>query len=164
LALGVEMKRLAIIAGLAFFSLSLATYPVRAQQKSVFEVGAEEDARLAKKPLLNLAGNWSGTTDDSLAGEGTYTAMITQSGKHISGSWSARFSDFTNSGTLTGTVTTDSVSIFLDRPITGFPKCHGNFKAKPATDTSISGTYKTSACGKDFKGEHGTISITPASS
>jgi hypothetical protein len=138
----------------------------QAQDKSIFQEGAAEDAAakpLTKKPLLSIAGGWSGTINDSLGGPGTFTAEFSQTKNKVGGTWSAVFKDLTNNGSITGTVTTDSATIDLDRPLTGFPHCHSVLRAKPASDTSISGPYTVSSCGKLFKGEHGTISITPDS-
>jgi hypothetical protein len=146
--------------------LLLSSQLAQAQDRSIFQEGAAEDeaARsLTKKPLLNVAGSWSGTIDDSLGGTGTFTAEFSQTKNKVGGTWSAVFKDLTNNGSISGTVTTDSATIDLDHPLTGFPHCHSVLRAKPASDTSISGPYTVSSCGKLFKGEHGTISITPDS-
>jgi hypothetical protein len=61
----------------------------------------------------SLSGSWAGTINDSMAGQGTVTASISQSGNNIVGTWQATFPDLVNGGTLEGYVNGNSVVFSL---------------------------------------------------
>ena len=76
--------------------------------------------------------------------------IISQTGGELSGS----FSDFFNSGTISGTVTSkDKVKIRLK--ISG--KCGASFHGEFEDGDQISGVYKVSGCKVT---DHGTIDAT----
>jgi hypothetical protein len=65
-------------------------------------------------PSTPLSGAWAGTLTDSVAGAGTFSSTITESGSTLSGTYTDTFPGLptaNNSGTLSGTVNGSSVTI-----------------------------------------------------
>ncbi len=62
-----------------------------------------------------LAGRWTGTIADGVAGSGTAVLTMQQVGVAVSGTWAATFADAgsSKSGSLSGTMVGLSVSLFL---------------------------------------------------
>lgn len=62
---------------------------------------------------FNYAGQWSGTIQDSLAGNGIVSATLTQSGSDIGGTWQATFTGGGNGGTAVGAINGSQVILEL---------------------------------------------------
>lgn len=62
---------------------------------------------------FDYSGQWTGTIQDSIAGTGTVSASLAQSGNQLGGTWSATFNAGNNGGSLTGVITGNSVVIEL---------------------------------------------------
>jgi hypothetical protein len=63
----------------------------------------------------SIAGTWSGTMTDVLAGPGTLQFSITQSESSLTGTWTMKFPAAANpvGGTLTGTLSGSNVTLVL---------------------------------------------------
>lgn len=86
----------AVTSWLAWVGLAMVPALAHAQ-----EVDADTDVNAISAPeaAIPVAGHWSGTINDSVAGPGTLDLLINQSGKHIRGSFDASFSDSTEDQT-----------------------------------------------------------------
>ena len=62
---------------------------------------------------FTYSGTWVGTIVDSVAGPGTVTATMSQSGSNLVGTWQSTFADGSNGGTLAGLIRTNDVIIEL---------------------------------------------------
>jgi hypothetical protein len=133
-----------------------------AQDSSVFHDQSVD--KFAKEALQNITGTWSGTIYDSThvpSPNGEFGMVVTQTKKKVSGTWSA-FGE--NIGEVVGTVTAQAITLNFYVPVQGHPKCHITIKSKPASDTSISGSFPhVSSCGPGYAGEYGTITMTNTS-
>ena len=63
----------------------------------------------------NLAGTWTGTIQDSVAGFGTLLLTISQTDTQLTGTWQSTFPNPTNNngGTLSGTVGDPAIALVL---------------------------------------------------
>jgi len=103
---------------------------------------------------FSYTGSWSGTINDSVAGAGTITASLAQSGSTFAGTWQAVFSSGTNGGSLTGTVNGTSVIVDLEPSSTS--ACPYNVVAS-RSGSQLSGNYSAYNCTGTITG---TLSIT----
>jgi hypothetical protein len=64
----------------------------------------------------SLSGVYFGSIQDNVAGPGTLEIDITQSGSNYSGTFDATFDNpsFDNSGTISGTIDGNSITVFID--------------------------------------------------
>jgi len=127
--------------------------------------GGGSSSSTPSTPATNVAGNYAGTLTDNLAGSGTATLDITQSGSTLGGTFSDVFSNasLNNAGTIAGTINGSTIQITLTGP-TG--SCPFAFTGT-LSGTTISGSYaSTTACtfpGSSATTDGGTITVTPAS-
>lgn len=63
---------------------------------------------------FSYGGTWSGTIQDSVAGNGTIRVALTQAGTTLVGTWSASFVGSDNGGSLVGLVNGDQVVLELN--------------------------------------------------
>jgi hypothetical protein len=103
----------------------------------------------------SVAGDWSGDIDDHIGGEGTIEFAIDQTGKNLSGTWSATF----GGGDFTGTISSNG-ALKLDLSASSVTDCHLSAKGKLVGSDQIKGTYKVEDCGTEDKGDHGTFDIS----
>ncbi|GEM_PF-5693216 len=92
----------------------------------------------------SVAGNYSGSSRDSQAGNGIVSAAITQNGSIVSGYWGSAYSNGVNGGTLSGTVTGNTVSGTLTSQVAG--GCSGTFSGTVSGST-FSGSYTGTSAG-----------------
>ncbi len=163
-----KISRFAPILGAAvLFSATALAFNVsssRAQDSSIFS--GQQDSSISpdkKKPPLNISGDWSGTIEDNLAGEGTLDAEFTEtSNGTLGGTWTFMFDAGTDFGTIKGKASSDKVDItFVFAPKAPFIHCRFSVSDKNASDSDISGNYKFKACGPLTKHEHGSLEISP---
>jgi len=106
-----------------------------------------------KTPPPDVAGDWSGEADDVKNGISTIDVDIDQTGKKLSGTWSADFGGGTFKGSING----------KDQLKANFKVeagCHITVVGLLVEPNEISGTYKWVGCGKSLKHDHGTFDIT----
>lgn len=103
---------------------------------------------------FSYTGNWAGNINDSVAGAGTMTASLTQSGSTFVGTWQAVFSSGSNGGSLTGTINGSSVVVDLEP--SNASACPYNVVAQRA-GSQISGNYSAYNCTGTITG---TLTIT----
>jgi hypothetical protein len=108
----------------------------------------------AKTPPPDISGSYSGPADDHRHGAGTISAMISQTGAVLSGTWETDIHGGA-SGTLTGTVKSNG-SVKMRLTIGGHCglNVHGIFEH----GDEITGVYHVSGCGR--KPDFGTFDIT----
>lgn len=96
-------------------------------------------------PVTSIAGNYTGTVHDNLAGAGAATLNLTQSGSTLGGTFADSFSSSSenNSGSVAGTISGASVQLTLTSGQAG--DCPYFFTGTIA-GTTISGTYTTQSC------------------
>ena len=166
-----KISRFVLILGaVALFSVSTLAFAISGahaqdQDGSIFS-GQQDDSSVSpdkKKPPLNISGDWSGSLDDNLAGEGILDAEFTEtSNGTLGGTWSFTFGSGTDFGTIKGKATSDKVSItFVFAPKPPFIHCRFSVSDKHASDSDISGNYKFTACGPLTKHERGSLDISP---
>ncbi len=104
--------------------------------------------------VINYSGSWVGSIQDSVAGSGTVSATLTQSGTSIVGTWQAVFAAGTNGGSLSGVVNGSQVILELfPSSVTACP-----FRVvATGSATSMSGNYAAFNCTGSITG---TISMT----
>lgn len=97
----------------------------------------------------NYSGTWTGTMQDSVAGPGTATVTMTQSGSDLAGTWQAVFAQGTNGGSAVGVVNGNEVAMEL------YPSqataCPYNVVATRSGDT-LSGNYAAFNCTESVTG------------
>lgn len=84
------------------------------------------DQPAAPSSVPSLSGEWAGSIQHSLSGEGTLSLVVSQRGPGILGQWTAAYADASagQSGTFSGTITGMPFTLFL-RP--SVPRvCGGN--------------------------------------
>jgi hypothetical protein len=107
-----------------------------------------------KKPPADIAGFWSGPIDDSIFGEGTFNVTIDETAKgKLSGSWNDTFG---GSGNFKGTVNSKGETRFNLR---GGGACRASGVGLLVSADELTGTYRLEHCGKQEKGEHGTLDL-----
>lgn len=92
---------------------------------------------------FNYGGQWSGTIQDSVAGSGTITATLTQSGSSIGGTWQATFLAGVNGGSAVGVINGSQVALEL-HPSDAMA-CPYNVVAH-RTGSTLSGNYSAFNC------------------
>ena len=106
--------------------------------------GDEEDT--------SLSGTYVGTIQDSVVGAGTVRITLSQTGSTLSGTWQMTFANpnFTNSGSLSGTVSGQSITLTLtpSNPTT----CPFNVTATMMGANRFVGTYAAFNCGDTVAG------------
>jgi hypothetical protein len=112
---------------------------------------ATDDSATPSVP--DITGSYSGTLDDHKLGIGDVSMDITQTGKKITGSWTATFG---GPGTLKGVVTSKG-RVLARLKITGQGACGLNVEGKFANGNEISGHYQVTGCGHS---DHGTFDMT----
>ncbi len=104
------------------------------------------------KPL-SIAGNYSGSNSDSMAGAGTLTIDIVQAGMSVSGLWTFTYPHASLAATsFTGALSGQTLS--LNIPATSFAPCAYSVNAM-VSGKQISGSYSSSTCGNS-----GTFLVT----
>jgi hypothetical protein len=105
----------------------------------------------------NLAGTWTGTIQDSLAGTGALLLTIGQRDTQLSGSWQSTFPDPANNngGNLSGTVGDASIALVLSASRPG--ACSFTVAANRDDDRHFTGTYASFNCGR---AQGGTLDVT----
>jgi hypothetical protein len=164
------LRFIPLLGAVVLFSATTLAFTVsgaRAQDQdgSIFS-GQQDDSSVSpdkKKPPLNISGDWSGTIEDNLAGEGILDAEFTEtSNGTLGGTWTFMFDEGTDFGTIKGKATSDKVSItFVFAPKAPFVHCRFAVSDKHASDTDIRGNYKFTACGPLTKHEHGSLDMSP---
>jgi hypothetical protein len=93
-------------------------------------------------PSVSLTGTWVGTEIDTVAGTGNLTAILTQSGSTLSGTYSLTFPNpiFSNSGTLNGTLNGSSISMTATPSLATFCPALDTATVNSA-GTQITGSY-----------------------
>ncbi|MGH7897036.1 MAG: hypothetical protein ACREQQ_03740 [Candidatus Binatia bacterium] len=105
-----------------------------------------------------LSGSYIGTIQDNIAGPGTLDVDITQSGSSYSGSFFARYANpgFDNSGTVSGTVSGNEITIIInsaDPSVCDFigsgtrrseDRITGSFQETESCIDDVSGTFDIS--------------------
>lgn len=105
---------------------------------------------------FNYSGSWAGSIQDSVAGTGSVTASMTQSGTDFVGTWAADFAgtQYDNGGSLYGIINNESVVIDL-QPSNSMA-CPFDVVANRSGST-LSGNYSAYNCSVTVTG---TLSIT----
>jgi hypothetical protein len=152
-----------VVFGFAVGVLLVLSSGLARAQSSILGDQLSPDAEESEaKSVPNITGSWSGDIYDSThegSTEGDFNMEVTQTKNKVTGSWNA-FSG-ANEGELVGTVSSKEISLSFYVPVEGHLKCHITIKSKPASTTSISGSFPhVSSCGPSYKGEHGTITMT----
>jgi hypothetical protein len=159
-----------VIAGvLAAMSTLPMTRTAFAQDAPAAEASADAGSPDA---VIDVTGSWSGTITDDVAGAGTITLSLVQTGRKLeSGSgWTVTFNDFPGTppqyvgGMAKGSLVTEKSAVVLRLVSASFDKksCRVVLKSTTASGTQIKGTYNYVDCGKQFKGdEGGSFSVTP---
>jgi hypothetical protein len=108
-----------------------------------------------------IAGDYSGTISDSIAGSGALGLSVTQSGNKISGQFADTFSDFPqdNTGSIAGTVTGSSFTGSM-KSILGM--CRLSLEGS-VSGTTLSGTFSASSCSYAETGTFSVAIFTPPS-
>jgi len=103
---------------------------------------------------FSYGGNWVGTINDSIAGSGTMTAAMAQSGSNLVGTWQATFAAGSNGGNLIGVIQGNQVVLQMNPsdPTT----CPFEAVATRSGST-LSGTYAAFNCTAVITG---TVSMT----
>ncbi len=109
---------------------------------------------------ISVAGNWSGTLSDSLAGTGRLAFTFAQSAAALSGTWSTTYSNpgYNNGGSLSGSVSGSSVTLTLTPSVPTY--CPYNVTGTLSGST-LSGTYAAFNCTVAVSG---TFSAAPGTS
>lgn len=102
----------------------------------------------------NYGGSWAGTIQDSVAGTGSVTMSMTQSGTDLAGTWQAVFAAGTNGGTAVGVV--NGSQVVLELYPSDVSACPYNVVATRNGDT-LSGNYSAFNCTATVTG---TLSVT----
>jgi hypothetical protein len=92
---------------------------------------------------FDYGGTWAGSIQDSLAGPGTASLTMTQSGSNLAGTWQATFSTGNNGGSLVGVVNGNEVVLELHPSNPSF--CPYNVVAQRSGST-LAGTYAAFNC------------------
>jgi hypothetical protein len=98
----------------------------------------------------SLSGNWSGNVNDSVAGRGTVTLSISQSGNSFVGTWQAVFAEGVNSGSLQGFAQSDS-SVVIQLHPSNPSACPYNVVAN-WSGNALSGNYSAFNCSQNVSG------------
>jgi len=163
-----KSRVVALLSAVVLFSgttLAITSARAQAQDASVFS-GQQDDSKTspdAKKPPLNIAGPWSGSLEDNLAGEGIIGVEFTETSNGIlGGTWTFTFDEGVDFGTITGKAGSDSVDVtFVFAPKAPFLKCRFTAIDDKHVSTEISGNYHFKSCGPLTKKEHGSLQISP---
>ena len=154
-----KLASVAIAIALLFSLIGLSARSTFAQDASTDGVGADAVAP-DRLPLVNVAGQWSGTITDHDLGAGDFSISISQNNRKLSGAWTATF---TNQAPLLnkfeGRAGAREVVLRLDNDVDR-KACRLAFHSIIANGTEISGKYSWVDCKPQFKGT-GTIEITP---
>ena len=96
----------------------------------------------------DLAGTWTGTMTDSVAGIGTLNLTITQTAAQLSGTWQSTFADPTNNsgGNLSGTVADSSTALVLAAAQSQACSFTVAVKRDNADESHFTGTYVAFGC------------------
>jgi hypothetical protein len=96
----------------------------------------------------DIAGSYSGSATDHRFGDGTISAIISQHGSKVSGSWETDLNGGSH-GSLKGTVKANG-AVKIRLKIRG--SCGLNVSATFENGDEIAGTYKVTGCGKPDHG------------
>jgi|SRR5271154_1387693 len=148
-------------------TVALSAPRAHAQDGSIFggqQQGDTETSPDKKKPPLTITGEWTGSIDDNLAGDGTLDVDFTETPNGtLSGEWSFAFEAGTDYGTIKGKASSDKVKItFVFVKKKPYTHCRFSIDTSNVTDAGMSNIpYKFAACGPHTKDEHGTLSLAP---
>ena len=92
---------------------------------------------------FNYGGQWSGVIQDSMAGNGTITATLTQSGSNIGGTWQATFLSGVNGGSAVGVI--NGSQVLLELHPSDVMACPYNVVAN-RNGSTLSGNYSAFNC------------------
>jgi hypothetical protein len=106
----------------------------------------EQSEDVSPEPAVappDISGMWSGPIDDDTFGMATFTVDITQKGSKLKGDWmvSTGFS-----GTFTGKIESNGVSLTFKLKVKHDSKCKVTAKGTLESATEISGTYTSKKC------------------
>lgn len=79
--------------------------------------GGSSNSVMRPASFTSVAGDYSGTSQDSKIGTGAFSLAISQSGSSLSGSWGAGYGSGLESGTISGTVSNNVVSATLSSAV-----------------------------------------------
>ncbi len=104
-------------------------------------------AGTANQASRSLAGNWSGTTQDSVAGAGALTFQLTQTGQAVAGSWKVTYSNhnFSDGGSVAGDVAKQVVQMTF-APASPNPCMTQVTGSVSSDDRHMSGSYNDGNC------------------
>lgn len=114
--------------------------------------------------LASLTGVFEGTLESASTGPGALSVALVQSGSALGGAFESDFADpsFNNTGTLTGQVNGDDVTLTLDSADPA--DCDFTVDAERSGDDDLSGTFTSVGTGCDGADEEtGTFDITRVS-
>ena len=105
----------------------------------------------------NLAGVWTGTLQDNIAGTGSILLTIGQHDTQLTGTWQSTFPDPSNnsSGDLSGTVNEPSLALVLSAA--NSKDCSFTVSAHIDDDHHFSGTYTPFNCSRP---QGGNLDVT----
>jgi len=95
-------------------------------------------------PFINLTGTWTGTAQDTIGGQGTLRATITQTETQFTGTWSLTFpnASYNNGGSLEGVIGATTITGVLRSNLT----CPLSVTFLLNTTRSLSGQYASVNC------------------
>jgi hypothetical protein len=102
----------------------------------------------------SVAGTWTGSLVDALAGPATLQFTLSESGSSLTGTWSNKFPAAANpvTGTLTGTFSGSTITLIL---AINNSSCQQSV-AGTVSGSTMTGTYADSNCGG---GDGGTFTL-----
>ena len=105
----------------------------------------------------NLAGTWTGTVQDNIAGVGTILFTFSQSDAKVTGTWQSTFAESANNngGTLSGTVGDPAIALVLTS--TRSQACSFTVAANRDDENHFTGTYAAFDCARI---ESGSLDVT----
>lgn len=98
---------------------------------------------------FDYSGTWTGTIQDSVAGQGNVTLTMTQNGDDLAGTWESTFAEGTNGGSAVGVVNGNEVVLELHP--SQATACPYNVVATRSGDT-LSGNYSAFNCTANVTG------------
>ena len=108
-------------------------------------------------PFGSVSGNYAGTIQDSVAGAGTVTGTLSESGSSLSGTFQATSANQQQflSGTVSGTINGTAITLTFTPSVP--TSCPANITLNQVSDTQLTGTYAAFNC---TQADSGTINVT----